>query len=243
MQITTKGQVTMPQEIRNRLGLLPHTKVEFELAGDHARIRKARRPPGESVRGHLALSTTGVTATIAGVAPGVAAAQVRVSTATCSYIPQTQVTVQKPGQLYILGDSYPILNNCPNTKYRLITYQVQTGGGTLGVDIKTDTQTKDTFSLVGNNTCNTGQKNSTSCSTDTGGQFQDQLSVNCNTVGGSCGFTNTNQQWQWCPPNGSASQVIATIGDLVVHNHGISVGGSFTVYPKGTIFGPSGKIQ
>jgi len=42
MQITTKGQVTIPQEIRKRLGLLPHTKVEFELAGDHARIRKAK---------------------------------------------------------------------------------------------------------------------------------------------------------------------------------------------------------
>ena len=55
MQITSKGQVTIPQEIRNRLGLLPHTKVEFELAGDHARIRKAQRPSGESVRGQLAL--------------------------------------------------------------------------------------------------------------------------------------------------------------------------------------------
>jgi len=55
MQITSKGQVTIPQEIRNRLGLLPHTKVEFELAGDHARIRKARRPAGESARGRLAL--------------------------------------------------------------------------------------------------------------------------------------------------------------------------------------------
>ena len=55
MQITSKGQVTIPQEIRNRLGLLPHTQVEFELAGDHARIRKARRPSGESVRGRLAL--------------------------------------------------------------------------------------------------------------------------------------------------------------------------------------------
>lgn len=55
MQITSKGQVTIPQEIRKQLGLLPHTKVEFELAGDHARIRKARRPSGESVRGRLAL--------------------------------------------------------------------------------------------------------------------------------------------------------------------------------------------
>ncbi len=56
MQITSKGQVTIPQEVRNRLGLLPHTKVEFELAGDHARIRKARRQPGEgTARGRLAL--------------------------------------------------------------------------------------------------------------------------------------------------------------------------------------------
>jgi len=56
MQITSKGQVTIPQEVRNRLGLLPHTKVEFELAGDHARIRKARRQPGEdTTRGRLAL--------------------------------------------------------------------------------------------------------------------------------------------------------------------------------------------
>ncbi|MBZ5621328.1 MAG: AbrB/MazE/SpoVT family DNA-binding domain-containing protein [Acidobacteriia bacterium] len=55
MQITTKGQVTIPQEIRNRLGFLPHTKVEFEMAGDHARIRKARSQPGGSIRGRRAL--------------------------------------------------------------------------------------------------------------------------------------------------------------------------------------------
>jgi len=55
MQITSKGQVTIPLEIRNGLGLLPHTKVEFELAGDHARIRKARRQSGENTRGQIAL--------------------------------------------------------------------------------------------------------------------------------------------------------------------------------------------
>jgi AbrB family looped-hinge helix DNA binding protein len=55
MQITSKGQVTIPQEIRNRLGLLPHTQVEFELAGDHARIRKARHPASEGTRGRLVL--------------------------------------------------------------------------------------------------------------------------------------------------------------------------------------------
>lgn len=55
MQVTSKGQVTIPQDIRNRLGLLPHTEVEFELAGDHARIRKARRAAGGSTRGRLVL--------------------------------------------------------------------------------------------------------------------------------------------------------------------------------------------
>ena len=57
MQVTSKGQVTIPQEIRNRLGLLPHTRVEFELAGDHARIRKARHQPGESARGRWLVET------------------------------------------------------------------------------------------------------------------------------------------------------------------------------------------
>jgi len=55
MQITSKGQITIPQEIRIRLGLLPHTRVEFELAGDHARIRKAACEAGESARGRLAI--------------------------------------------------------------------------------------------------------------------------------------------------------------------------------------------
>lgn len=55
MQITSKGQVTIPQEIRNELGLLPHTEVEFELSGDHARIRKAKRVDGPGARGQRAL--------------------------------------------------------------------------------------------------------------------------------------------------------------------------------------------
>ena len=64
MQITSKGQVTIPQEIRNRLGLLPHTKVEFELAGDHARIRKAPRPAAFGARGQRALDSLRGTADV-----------------------------------------------------------------------------------------------------------------------------------------------------------------------------------
>jgi AbrB family looped-hinge helix DNA binding protein len=55
MRITSKGQVTIPLNVRTRLGLLPHTEVEFELAGDHARIRKAKPADGTGARGNRAL--------------------------------------------------------------------------------------------------------------------------------------------------------------------------------------------
>ena len=42
MRITSKGQVTIPQFIRQRLGLFANTEVEFTLDGDSVRIRKAR---------------------------------------------------------------------------------------------------------------------------------------------------------------------------------------------------------
>jgi len=53
VRITSKGQVTIPQEIRTRLGLLPHTRVEFELAGDPARIRKAAEGPEDTWHSRL----------------------------------------------------------------------------------------------------------------------------------------------------------------------------------------------
>jgi AbrB family looped-hinge helix DNA binding protein len=55
MRITSKGQVTIPQPIREKLGLLPHSEVEFDVVGDSVRIRKAgqRRRRGELVVEHL----------------------------------------------------------------------------------------------------------------------------------------------------------------------------------------------
>jgi antitoxin PrlF len=42
MRITSKGQVTIPQEIREKAGLLPHTEVEFGIQDRTVTIRKAR---------------------------------------------------------------------------------------------------------------------------------------------------------------------------------------------------------
>lgn len=47
MMITSKGQITIPKEYREKLGLLPHTDVEFERVGDELRVRKA----SSSIRG------------------------------------------------------------------------------------------------------------------------------------------------------------------------------------------------
>jgi antitoxin PrlF len=50
MRITTKGQVTIPQEIREALGLLPNTEFTFDIVDGEARLRKTRRG-GELSRG------------------------------------------------------------------------------------------------------------------------------------------------------------------------------------------------
>ena len=42
--ITSKGQVTIPKEVRDKLGLAPSDRVEFEVRGDVAVMkRRARR--------------------------------------------------------------------------------------------------------------------------------------------------------------------------------------------------------
>jgi AbrB family looped-hinge helix DNA binding protein len=46
MRITSKGQVTIPIEIRERVGLLPHTEVRFEVEGDTVRIFRQETSTG-----------------------------------------------------------------------------------------------------------------------------------------------------------------------------------------------------
>jgi AbrB family looped-hinge helix DNA binding protein len=50
MRVTSKGQVTIPVEVREKLGILPHTEVDFELHGNTARLVKVP-PKGASGRG------------------------------------------------------------------------------------------------------------------------------------------------------------------------------------------------
>ena len=44
MRITSKGQVTIPLPIREKLGLLPNTEVDFEIDRDGVRMTRAKAP-------------------------------------------------------------------------------------------------------------------------------------------------------------------------------------------------------
>jgi AbrB family looped-hinge helix DNA binding protein len=50
MRITSKGQVTIPIEIRERLGLLPNTEVIFEVEGNAVRILRKETSQGRGQR-------------------------------------------------------------------------------------------------------------------------------------------------------------------------------------------------
>jgi len=44
MRITSKGQVTIPQEIREQFGFLPDTEVEFVAKKNSVQIVKSTKP-------------------------------------------------------------------------------------------------------------------------------------------------------------------------------------------------------
>jgi antitoxin PrlF len=56
MRITSKGQVTIPKSIRESLGLLPGSEVEFIEGNGEARVRRVKgagRRRGEELIAHL----------------------------------------------------------------------------------------------------------------------------------------------------------------------------------------------
>ena len=49
MRITSKGQVTIPREIRERFGFLPNTEVEFVVKRNTVHLIKAASSRGEAI--------------------------------------------------------------------------------------------------------------------------------------------------------------------------------------------------
>ena len=67
MKITTKGQVTIPQDIREKAGLLPNTEVEFEYVRGRVTLtpvpgpRRTGHSLAEALRGSAGRTPKGMT--------------------------------------------------------------------------------------------------------------------------------------------------------------------------------------
>ena len=58
MKVSTKGQVTIPIEVREKLGILPNSEVDFIIQGDSVYLVKVspknkRRRSGAEIVAHL----------------------------------------------------------------------------------------------------------------------------------------------------------------------------------------------
>ena len=61
MKVSTKGQVTIPQEIREKVGLQPGTEVEFTLDGTHVLLtRKDGLSRGEALVAQIRARSAGI---------------------------------------------------------------------------------------------------------------------------------------------------------------------------------------
>jgi AbrB family looped-hinge helix DNA binding protein len=49
--VTSKGQVTIPKELRQRLGIRQGSRIEFLLVGDHVEMRVRSSPASEAGSG------------------------------------------------------------------------------------------------------------------------------------------------------------------------------------------------
>jgi AbrB family looped-hinge helix DNA binding protein len=62
MRVTSKGQVTIPQDIRRRLGVEPGSEVDFVVEGDEVRLVRRNEGSGAALvrqmRGHRVAMTT-----------------------------------------------------------------------------------------------------------------------------------------------------------------------------------------
>lgn len=56
MRVTTKGQVTIPLEVRERLGIFPGTEVDFVVQGKSVNLVKAKPKKGRPSRGQRAVA-------------------------------------------------------------------------------------------------------------------------------------------------------------------------------------------
>jgi hypothetical protein len=177
-----------------------------------------------------------------GVSPGTSLVNGHISSEYCSSGGGGTATVQTPYQLFVESDVTSSVT-CPVTSVgRTVTYQIQTSSSTpmvLPIQIRENVPSN-TTSSSNNSTVSTGQACNYNNVYEPGvnNEFNGYLYAGCPASVSitPCGFTFSNQQWQWCPA-GSSNTSIGTIGPNNVQNYSITVDGNNLPWTNHT-FGP-----
>ncbi len=144
--------------------------------------------------------------------------------------------VRIPHHLEVVSDNgnTQLLGGCQDgstPRIRLITFKVVDSGGN-GVGVVT---LSEQFTSLSFNTCRADGlgPNPDGCGYNASGSdtFTDVITVNCTTVGGSCGY-NITDVWRWCPIGGSP-QPLATLTETVHYNQ-ITVNGNTAGFSPGS---------
>jgi hypothetical protein len=136
----------------------------------------------------------------------------------------------QPDHLLVESDVQKTLSCSGNPDQRKITYEI--------VDVNNQqvvapTAIREQFQNLSADSCG-GSIHATQTRTTVNGAFNDTLTAGCVLSGHStpCGFTASQQQWQWCDANGT-TPTLGIPGALTVRNDLISVGGNITGFTPG----------
>jgi hypothetical protein len=135
-------------------------------------------------------------------------------------------SIRVPHHLVVVSDSgntQALSCQSGAPKVRFLTLKVvDSSGNEVGA-----VTLQENFTSLSTNTCRADgagpSPDSCSYNPPGGSTFTDNITVNCNTVNGSCGYSITDQ-WQWCPSGGSPV-TLATLTETV-HADQITVNGN-----------------
>jgi hypothetical protein len=144
--------------------------------------------------------------------------------------PVQPIAVANPNHIVVEDDVQQTLSCSGNPDERQITYEIVDASDQ---QVIAPVAVREQFQNLSANTCGNGIGTTQTCTTVSGG-FTDHISTGCVAPGHSvpCGFTATQQQWQWCNPNGTTPS-IGTPGAETVTTSIITLGGNSTGFQPG----------
>ncbi len=187
-------------------------------------------------------TTTSITATFTVASSATAGSRTMTVTSAAQTSAPFGISVIQPHHLVVVSDNQAVITGgCTPPALapiaRVITLRaVDSAGAPVGV-----IDMAEHYNSLTTNTCGNGQPSPSGCGpTNSNSEEQDGISVNCNTTGGSCGYT-INWSWQWCGP-GTQRTTLGTLSG-VVHHNAITVNGqtmppSTNRIPAGTAIFP-----